>query len=825
MPFLFFSFSLSLIYCNLERVLRKFTHAPGASTSNVTLVHTGFLGGSPTKPKLAFAFSVFELYRQLHRVCPRLSIQAFSKALDHLHHVPVNSYLADQFSSAYDCYLEIIHEVDALVNTAMGTSLKEQFQERVCPPCLYKVDDEPDMKYSLLGAMDGNVSLKLFNADFRRGESLTDNRVLENERWLKPEFVDQFKDEVTNSKKPTTPQADPAPITDPGPSTPQLPAPGDGVGDDNSVNTCVERWRNAGPEARKKMFALFAVSGIFVTVCRHGHVLLICDMIRSGELMKYPIAHVRALLDRYGAGIGIGYDIFCQLIKTLRRSSLGQDVAAMSLDGVVPAFHGYAHNRLCQLSWHPLYKDGTGIEDFEECERTFSKSNNLAAVTRLATPYHRHQQIEEHFQFHDLDKYASSGTFIYQNYIQALECIQIDGAALREFEEGFEQLPDYEKALADEQAYLIALKTEEPFSDDAKSEFNRLDYFIVHKGYKTKEIAGVKSRYRTTYTRWLAHHEAVCIFEAEHRIVERWTPQSVQWQETLKYMSERAYLLALDKLERLFVQRMLEMTKLGMSGLGYKLRDHLMKALKTRADAVRNALNAYNKAAKQLDPPREELSWSKLMEIGNLSEFDLLRDTRQDIRKLPWVKPSLRAAMNLHYRVKRGEEELIRLNVKARRLVTHMIDVEADYKAAYNSHLESNPNLAMEIQARWDYVTRVHTSIAITLNRTSRLKGFTGSLIPGHRVGRNKDIDSQLPRWAGSILGITIEYVSTVTDPTDVSNTHLYHQQPQELVPTNTTQTKDDDKDSNDEYEDGGEFIPRDVEVSGDTVLDMLTAL
>ena len=50
------------------------------------------------------------------------------------------------------------------------------------------------------------------------------------------------------------------------------------------VNTCVERWRNAGPEARKKMFALFAVAGIFLAVCRHGHVLAICDMIRSGEL-------------------------------------------------------------------------------------------------------------------------------------------------------------------------------------------------------------------------------------------------------------------------------------------------------------------------------------------------------------------------------------------------------------------------------------------------------------------------------------------------------------------------------------------------------------
>jgi hypothetical protein len=52
----------------------------------------------------------------------------------------------------------------------------------------------------------------------------------------------------------------------------------------NSVNTCVERWKAAGPEARKKMFTLFAIAGIFLTVCRHGHVIVMCDMIRSGEL-------------------------------------------------------------------------------------------------------------------------------------------------------------------------------------------------------------------------------------------------------------------------------------------------------------------------------------------------------------------------------------------------------------------------------------------------------------------------------------------------------------------------------------------------------------
>lgn len=54
--------------------------------------------------------------------------------------------------------------------------------------------------------------------------------------------------------------------------------------DDSDLASCAERWRAAGPESRKKMFSLFAACGIFVAVCRHGHLLVLCDIIKSGEL-------------------------------------------------------------------------------------------------------------------------------------------------------------------------------------------------------------------------------------------------------------------------------------------------------------------------------------------------------------------------------------------------------------------------------------------------------------------------------------------------------------------------------------------------------------
>lgn len=53
---------------------------------------------------------------------------------------------------------------------------------------------------------------------------------------------------------------------------------------DTDLASCAERWRAAGPESRKKMFSLFAACGIFVAVCRHGHLLVLCDIIKSGEL-------------------------------------------------------------------------------------------------------------------------------------------------------------------------------------------------------------------------------------------------------------------------------------------------------------------------------------------------------------------------------------------------------------------------------------------------------------------------------------------------------------------------------------------------------------
>ncbi len=50
-------------------------------------------------------------------------------------------------------------------------------------------------------------------------------------------------------------------------------------------------------------------------------------------------------------------------------------------------------------------------------------------------------------------------------------------------------------------------------------------------------------------------------------VTEAWTPQHPKYQETLRYMHKRQFHRALDNVQQLVVQRLLEMTKVNASGM------------------------------------------------------------------------------------------------------------------------------------------------------------------------------------------------------------------------------------------------------------------
>lgn len=119
------------------------------------------------------------------------------------------------------------------------------------------------------------------------------------------------------------------------------------------------------------------------------------------------------LIDTYGEGLCIGYDIGCVFSSTVASSpKLAPKASQSNVHFVVPTFHGHAHNCICQLAWHPLYLVSAGLEDLEICEKIFSSSNHIAAGTRHAIKFHRQQAIEEHYQYWDEQKYVNLSKFV-----------------------------------------------------------------------------------------------------------------------------------------------------------------------------------------------------------------------------------------------------------------------------------------------------------------------------------------------------------------------------------------------------------------------------
>ena len=125
---------------------------------------------------------------------------------------------------------------------------------------------------------------------------------------------------------------------------------------------------------------------------------------------KYGFSVTAHLLQVLGE-VAAGYDIGCKFGKMVRmHPALSALAADNNFKSLVGAFHGHTHNRRCQLKNLSTYVKGMGLEDLEECESFFSKSNALAATTRYATAFHRQQAISTYLKHVDTaDAYQGLG--------------------------------------------------------------------------------------------------------------------------------------------------------------------------------------------------------------------------------------------------------------------------------------------------------------------------------------------------------------------------------------------------------------------------------
>ncbi|KAI0323727.1 hypothetical protein GY45DRAFT_1229179, partial [Cubamyces sp. BRFM 1775] len=145
-----------------------------SSCINVTLALQGYMGTAPVRPSVAIGFKTLEAYCQLHRVCPRLSIQVQVRALCYL----------QMFSIAFDMYLDILHHVDKRANIPHGRNAASYCMLNACAPCLYQLEDEQPLSPALLVTMDGNQSLKLVDDQYRSGETLAGTRTARKDLWI-----------------------------------------------------------------------------------------------------------------------------------------------------------------------------------------------------------------------------------------------------------------------------------------------------------------------------------------------------------------------------------------------------------------------------------------------------------------------------------------------------------------------------------------------------------------------------------------------------------------------------------------------------------------
>ncbi|KAH7903562.1 hypothetical protein BJ138DRAFT_1020421 [Hygrophoropsis aurantiaca] len=154
--------------------------------------------------------------------------------------------------------------------------------------------------------------------------------------------------------------------------------------------------------------------------------------------------------------------------------------------------------------------------------------------------------------------------------------------------------------------------------------------------------------------------------ELQLGVEKRWEIGDADYNQFKEEATLGSYRAALDELEHLIVMRLFELSKLSLSGTGYKLRQQIGKALQRRSHAICNAIIRYNTQAALLNPPRPAISWKEIADYTFLGEFDLLRQSRIDPRREDWTKPAQREATVKYFKLQRAREEIVRLNIEMR---------------------------------------------------------------------------------------------------------------------------------------------------------------
>jgi hypothetical protein len=73
---------------------------------------------------------------------------------------PYRPYLREQFSIAYDLYLDLRHRTEKKMLHSLGRDSFAWRLKHACPSCMYKLEGEEELTFGQLFCVDGNNSMK-----------------------------------------------------------------------------------------------------------------------------------------------------------------------------------------------------------------------------------------------------------------------------------------------------------------------------------------------------------------------------------------------------------------------------------------------------------------------------------------------------------------------------------------------------------------------------------------------------------------------------------------------------------------------------------------
>jgi hypothetical protein len=159
------------------------------------------------------------------------------------------------------------------------------------------------------------------------------------------------------------------------------------------------------------------------------------------------------------------------------------------------------------------------------------------------------------------------------------------------------------------------------------------------------------------------------------------------------------------------------------------------------------------------------LTWEQVVEYVFLADFDILRDTRPDVQSKPWTCPAYRLAMDRYFKILHAREEIQRLNIEIRRVVTWIRDENrflrrmernlSSGEGKTEEELEEDMQMAVQVRLYRGRRGRYDTGHLERFTKLAQTPGFTGSLRCGVAVERDEvrrrlgELRAQLTRGDG----------------------------------------------------------------------------